>query len=285
MQEEEQHIDIREKLLNLPKAKASDDFVNALQRKINLAEGELSQKKITDEVKETIWVKLFGKKRNPWLIPSLSLTIVTIFIISVYLYNFEKKSIIPVLTDTERKITTSEDSKLKEKSNEELNENAPLPDEMVDLMIKNTKSDLRSPSETGKGYTEQAPMEQVTPSVERESGRTSEPTKIDDAKKEETGKSEFKKEEKINQNFDNSIREEKVMPKEGNLNADETKQKVKADEKTESKDNIESKGLIDKKEKMTMKKSAKSSTDSTRIDKKVLEKIKEEIEKTVEEKK
>ena len=93
MHEEEQNIDIREKLLNLPKVKASDDFVNALQRKINLADAESGQKKITDEVKESIWVKLFGKNRNPWLIPSLSLSIIAIFVISIYLFNSKKESL------------------------------------------------------------------------------------------------------------------------------------------------------------------------------------------------
>jgi hypothetical protein len=284
LHEEEQNIDIREKLLNLPKVKAGDDFVNTLQRKINLAEAESGQKKITEEVKESVWVKLFGKNRNPWLIPSLSLTIVTIFVISVYLFNFKKESIVPGVINSDRKITSSEDSQSKDKNKEELNEDTPLPDEMVDLMIKNPKSDLRSPSETSKGYTEQAPLDQVTPAVERETGVTPSPMKSDDSKI-ETGKSELKKEERFNQEYDNNIREEKVKPKEGNVKADETKQKVKEEEKTEYKDLIESKGLIEKKEKMTMKKSAKSTTDSTKIDKKVLEKIKEEIEKTVEEKK
>jgi hypothetical protein len=285
LHEEEQNIDIREKLLNLPKVKAGDDFANALQRKINIADAELNQKKITEEVKESVWVKLFGKKRNPWLIPSLSLTIIAIFVIAVFLFPTKKEIDITGVQNSDKKTTTLENAPTQEKQEELKKDELPGKEITSDLTTDSRKSDLRSSYETSKGYTEQPLMEKVLSPVERESGVSPAPMKLDDVKKEETGKSEFKKEERINQQFDNSVREEKVSPKEGNLKADETKQKVKTEEKTESKDNIESKGLIEKKEKVTMKKTAKSTTDSTKIDKKVLEKIKEEIEKNAEEKK
>jgi len=284
LHEEEQNIDIREKLLNLPKVKANDDFINALQRKINLADAELSQKKITEEVKESVWVKLFGKKRNPWLIPSLSLTIVAIFVISIYLFNTKKESDISGVKDSDKKTTTLESAPHQNKQETKKDE-LPGKEIATDLSTDTRKSDLRSSYETSKGYTEQPVMEQIVPKVEREMEKVSAPMKLDESKKEETGKSEYKKEERINQEFDNSIREEKSKPKEGNVKADEIKQNIIDDVKTETKNNVESKGVIEKKEKMTMKKSAKSTTDSTKIDKKVLEKIKEEIEKTVEEKK
>lgn len=285
MSEEEQHIDIREKLLNLPKVKASDDFMNSLQRKINLSDAESEQKKITDEVKESVWVKLFGKKRNPWLIPSFSLTIVAIIVISIYLFPTNKEVNITSLKDSDKKTTTLESAPVQEKQDEMKKDELPGKEIASDLVTDTKKIEERSSYETSKGYTEQPVMEQVLPKVEKESEKVSAPMKFEESKKEETGKSEYKKEERIEQQFDNSIREEKSLPKEGNFKADEIKQNKNDDVKTETKDNVEGKGIIEKKEKMTMKKTAKSSTDSTKIDKKVLEKIKEELEKTVEEKK
>ncbi len=285
MHEEEQHIDIREKLLNLPKVKASDDFVNALQRKINLADAESGQKKITEEVKESVWVKLFGKKRNPWLIPSLSLTIVAIIILTVYLFPTKKEISVTGLKDSDRTTSTLESAPMQEKQDELKKEELPGKEIASDLGTETKKTDERTSYEVSKGYTEQPVMEQVLPKIERDMEKAPAPMKLEESKKEETGKSEYKKEEKIKQQFDNSIREEKSNPKEGNIKADEIKQNKIDDVKTETKDVIENKGLIEKKEKMTMKKNVRSTADSSKIDKKALEKLKEELEKKIDEKK
>ncbi len=284
MHEEEQHIDIRVKLLNLPKVKAGNDFMNALQRKINIADTELNQKKITEEIKESTWVKLFGKKRNPWLIPSLGLTIVAIIVISIFLLPMNKKIDTISVQDSDKKTTTSQETLLFKEKQEVKKDELPGK-EIASDFSSHTKTESRSSYETSKGYTEQPVMENVLPKINMEMEKAPAPIKFEESPKEETGKPEIKKEERINQEFDNSIREEKNKTKDANVKADEIKQNKIDDAKTEIKDNIESKGLIDKKEKMTMKKTAKSSTDSSKIDKKVLEKIKEELEKTTEEKK
>ncbi|MFA5404824.1 MAG: hypothetical protein WC358_07820 [Ignavibacteria bacterium] len=284
MHEEEQHIDIRVKLLNLPKVKASDDFMNALQRKINLADAEVNQKKITDDVKESIWVKLFGKNRNPWLIPSLSLTIVVIFVVSVYILNSGKLTEVPTMSDFQKK-EKNQDIVMQDKQNtteqpEELNEK----NGRILNKQESEKNLEKSPPATEKELYKHIENQSVSPNVNNDGiGAPPVPKKMDDMRI-ETGKSEQKKEDKINQEFDNSVREEKIDSKKGNLKANEPKSIIKDEEKSETKDNKESKGLIDQKEKMTMKKSAKSTTDSTKIDKKVLEKIKEELEKTLDEK-
>lgn len=286
MHEEEQHIDIREKLLNLPKVKASDDFMNALQRKINLADAELNQKKITEEVKESVWVKLFGKKRNPWLIPSLSLTIVAIIILTVYLFPTKKEISVTGLKDSDRTTSTLESAPMQEKQSELKKEELPGKEIAGDLETEKRKSDERSSYEVSKGYTEQPVMKQVVPSLDKEVERPPAPMKLDEIK-DETGKTEYKKEEKKTGDTERKVSEETMAPVETKVKPNEVEQRIKNEDKKEdrSKDNIEGKGLIDNKEKMIMKKTAKSSTDSSKIDKKALEKLKEELEKKLEEKK
>jgi hypothetical protein len=59
----------------------------------------------------------------------------------------------------------------------------------------------------------------------------------------------------------------------------ELEQKIMQEISKESKDAIESKVAVDKKVKNDMKRAVKTASDSTKIDKKALEKIKEEIQK------
>lgn len=286
MHEEEQHIDIREKLLNLPKVKASDDFMNALQRKINLTDAELNQKKITGEVKESVWVKLFGKKRNPWLIPSLSLTIVAIFVLAIFLFPTKKEVNITGLKDSDRTTTTLESEPIQDKQSELNKEQLPGKEIASDLESNTKKRDERISYEVSKGYTEQPVMEQMVPALDKEVERPPAPMKPDEIK-DETGKTEYKKEEKKSGDTERKVSEETKAPVESKVKPNEVEQRIKKEDKKEdrSKDIIEGKGLIDNKEKMMMKKAVKSSTDSSKIDKKVLEKLKEELEKKVEEKK
>jgi hypothetical protein len=279
LHEEEQHIDIREKLLKLPKVKASDDFINALQRKINLADAELSQKKISEEVKESIWVKLFGKKRNPWLIPSLSLTIVAVLIVSIYVLNTGKVTDIPTMSDFQKKESPSGDvlkdrEVLKDSKEKSSNQNI-----ANNFTLESQKKDFKAPSVIDKRLTEMPSPVTIPAPMERKVDDLSKPSNSEPVKS-ETGKIEYKKEDKIYQDLEQNQKEESVIPTEGNVRIEEQMKKVTSDEKkNENKDAIETKGLIEKKEKSAMKKSAKTPVDSTKIDKKVLEKIKEEIQK------
>ena len=81
MQEEEKYIEIRKKLLAMPKIKASDDFVTKLQHKINLVDAEESKaatlSKIDDKVSFFERLTSFGFKKY---IPAMSFGIVIIFI-------------------------------------------------------------------------------------------------------------------------------------------------------------------------------------------------------------
>lgn len=276
MHEEEEHIDIREKLLKLPKVKAGDDFMNALQRKINLADAEENQKKIPAEIeKESFWVKLFGKKRNPWLIPSLSLTIVAIFVISVYVLNTKKITDVPTLSDFQKKETPTENVPGENKTE-------------TDLKDKNTKQDLASElkKETGRSEIKtgdvsetsnlESTLSNPSPSIAPKTDEVTKPSSSDPVKN-ESGKIDYKKEERIYQDMEKKV--ETITPKEKSL--EEVEQKI-TDDKSGNIDAINSRGLIEKKakkESKAMKKTSKNPVDSTKIDQKVLEKILEEINK------
>jgi hypothetical protein len=81
--EEDKFLEIRDKLKSLPQVKASDDFVNALQRKINLIEAEHSaslHKKNVEKIEEGFFSRLFGPARNPWLIPASGFAVVLVLV-------------------------------------------------------------------------------------------------------------------------------------------------------------------------------------------------------------
>lgn len=278
MHEEEQHIDVREKLLNLPKVKASDDFMNSLQRKINLSEDGLNQKKISDDVKESVWVKLFGKNRNPWLIPSLSLTILAVLVVSIYVLNSGKLKEVPSMSDFQKKDTPSgivPDIKSQKEESKEKSLEKDIPKDVIADSKKNSETKT---SDLGKEIFDDRVPKISSPPVEREMMKLSEPLRSKDAI-EETGKIEYKKEEKvIMQELEKKVTEETIIPAESNVKGDEVNQKIKSDESRNG-DVIEKKGLIEKKDKSAMRKAVKTATDSTKIDKKALEKIKEEIQK------
>ena len=278
MHEEEQHIDVREKLLNLPKVKASDDFMNSLQRKINLSEDGLNQKKISDDVKESVWVKLFGKNRNPWLIPSLSLTILAVLVVSIYVLNSGKLKEVPSMSDFQKKDSPScivPDIKSQKEESKEKSLEKDIPKDVIADSKKNSETKT---SDLGKEIFDDRVPKISSPPVEREMMKLSEPLRSKDAI-EETGKIEYKKEEKvIMQELEKKVTEETIIPAESNVKGDEVNQKIKSDESRNG-DVIEKKGLIEKKDKSAMRKAVKTATDSTKIDKKALEKIKEEIQK------
>ena len=279
MQEEEQHIDIREKLLNLPKVKAGDDFVNLLQRKINLADGGLNQKKITDEVKESIWVKLFGKKRNPWLIPSLSLTILAVFVVSVYVLNSGNKELVPTMSDFQKKESSSGFTPDIKKPLEDSKDKITNQDIAGEFKLDSKKSDTRSSNVFGRESFDLSPkIQPIQPPVEMERMKLSEPMKTGDIR-DESGKSEYKKDGKANQDHEKKVSEETIETQDKSIRGNEFEQKVMQENNKESKDAVESKGVIEKKAKNDMKRAVKTATDSTKIDKKALEKIKEEIQK------
>jgi hypothetical protein len=279
LHEEEQHIDIREKLLNLPKMKASDDFVNALHRKINLSEAEAGQKKITEEVKESVWVKLFGKKKALWLVPSFGVTIVAFIVISIYLFPTNKDSVNNIVSKDSDKKVMQESPAVKDKE-EELKK-----DELTEKdLAGNFTGKEETPSlETGRISKEKADLEKISMPKEMEIEKSPAPMKYyDKLDPDQSGRKMEINDEKKSDGAERKVMEETITPVDSKVKSTEVEQNVKKVDK--SKEGSESKGAIENKEKMSMKKSGKNTTDSTKIDKKTLEKIKEELEKSVQEK-
>ncbi len=98
MNREDEHIDIRHKLLKLPKVKAREGFENELLKRINLIEAEKKPAKRS----EGIFSLLFGKKSLVWTVPAMSLTVVAVILVGYYYIvnngGFDKKQESAVIT-------------------------------------------------------------------------------------------------------------------------------------------------------------------------------------------
>jgi hypothetical protein len=80
LNEEEQNIEIRKKLLNLQRVKASGDFENNLLMKLNALEAD----EVKSEVKKTGLLDfIFGKKTLVWAVPAGSLAVILIIYFTV----------------------------------------------------------------------------------------------------------------------------------------------------------------------------------------------------------
>ena len=88
MNNEEEHIDVREKLRKLPRAKARDGFENELPRRINLLDTGTSKAPAS---KNSFWESLFGKRSLAWTIPATSLAVIAIVFVGVYFAFYNTK--------------------------------------------------------------------------------------------------------------------------------------------------------------------------------------------------
>ena len=120
MSTEEENTDIADKLRNLPKINAGDDFMLKLDKKIAEYENEkiYGRKFSSGESKEGFWQRIFGQRRNSWLIPAMGLTAVAVFALYITQFNsdkiefFEKSSV--VQTDVMSEKSNFEDKKPEE---------------------------------------------------------------------------------------------------------------------------------------------------------------------------
>jgi len=146
---DEQHIDLREKLLKLPRMKARGGFENELLRRINLLE-PVSVK--SEPGKSSLWEMLFGKKSLAWTIPAVSLAVIGIVVLSVFL---------PMYKTDDMTKQTSELSSGKDKlpvtsgtlPNETTGSSIPGKDIVNDLDIGKSPSPEKK-DEINKGYNE-----------------------------------------------------------------------------------------------------------------------------------
>jgi hypothetical protein len=88
LKNEEEHIDVREKLLKLPRVKARDGFENELLRRINLLDAQTVKPKAG---KSSIWDSIFGRKSLMWTVPAMSLVVIAIVFVGVYFAFFKSK--------------------------------------------------------------------------------------------------------------------------------------------------------------------------------------------------
>ena len=179
MHEEEKHIEIRDKLKNLPKIKASENFLNSLQRKINILDAEKSGKSIhkkhIENIERGFFGKIFGNKRNPWLIPAIGFTVVLFFVFTVVYINVKQNNlnITGEQTKEEKQLATDESKtptpENKKESTDIEKEELPGKEIAEDFSIKEGYED-KSPALTKRGLTERdAYLEESPKGVDEES--------------------------------------------------------------------------------------------------------------------
>lgn len=165
MHHDEEHIDIREKLLNLPKIKAGEDFHNSLLTKINLLETD-SLKNVKPLINtssapsEGFFLKLFGSLKRPGLAISYGFGVIVIagfFAVYIIMKNSDKISVqSPVVTSENTVIKTesgnnSENKNLADSRKEETKKELPGKELKTDYGNVN---ELKNPSLNTKRYDE-----------------------------------------------------------------------------------------------------------------------------------
>ena len=275
MHEEEKHIEIREKLKNLPKIKAGENFLNSLQRKINLLEAEKSSKSIhkkhIENIERGFFGKILGSQRNPWLIPVIGFTVVLFFIFTVVYINVKQNNlnITGEQTKEEKQLATDESKTLTPENKKESTdaERKELPGKEIteDFSVKRGFDD-KAPSLTKRGLTE------------RDAYREKPPKSIDE---------EFKEGvvlDRIEQKFAEPVKEaEENTGKEYEKPKTETprvEKKVSKFEPEKEERNVVSEKILDdkKKNKKDEKDIEQSIKGLNEINKSDLQRIQEEIE-------
>jgi hypothetical protein len=201
-------------------------------------------------------------------------------VVSVYVLNSGNKNLVPTMSDFQKKESSSGFTPEIKKPVEDSKDKITNQDIAGEFKLDTRKSETKSPSVLDGGIFNQSPKIQSSqPPAEMDRMKLSEPIKTGD-QRDESGKSELKKDEKINRDMEKKVSEETTIETlEKSVKGNEFEQKVMQENNKESNDAVESKGAVEKKSKNEMKRAVKTATDSTRIDKKALEKIKEEIQK------
>lgn len=272
MNNEEEHIDVREKLRKLPRAKARDGFENELLRRINLLDTGTVKAPAS---KSSFWESLFGKRSLAWTIPATSLVVIAIVFVGVYFafYNTKDMQKTSDNKSSANQQSSIESLKINPLAQETTKDNIPGKDIANDLEINKSPS-MERKSDLDKGLNETF----VEPSPKPVA-----PSKVNviDSKKEstiyekaedvgQTGKTIKKAEEKEVGNINNGVLKE--QKKDESYRSKEPEKKISAPlikdvEKVKSE---KSDGKAKDKED-TKKKASKDLT------KEILEKLKEKI--------
>ena len=177
MKTEEEHIEVREKLLKLPRVNAREGFENNLLRRINLLDTDTVKSPAT---KSSFWLSLFGKKSLAWTIPATSLAIIAIVFVGVYFAFYNSKDLQKTSTDksSPNQQSSVESLKINPLTSESVKNEIPGKDIANDLEINNAPKVERK-SDIDKGLNEMLIEQTPKPIV---------PSKINviDSKKEST---------------------------------------------------------------------------------------------------
>lgn len=114
MTEKEKHLDIREKLRNLPSVQASDDFVLKLQRRINMADAQPSSqihKQHQEKLEGGFFARLFGPSKNAWMVPAMGVTAV-VFLVFIWVFVINQNNV-TTTNQEDSQTMTSNDSETK----------------------------------------------------------------------------------------------------------------------------------------------------------------------------
>lgn len=140
-QEEEKYPEIRNKLLSLPKVKASEDFMMKLQHKINLADAEEKSAKIKANTAGESKKKFFGF--SGWLVPSLSFGAVAgiaFFVVYIGFIKTAKEN-----TGIDNVASTQEKSNSEITKSEDKVPGTMVPDQIIAGDLKQDKPDFSAP--------------------------------------------------------------------------------------------------------------------------------------------
>lgn len=220
MKNEEEHIDVREKLLKLPRVKARDGFENELLRRINLLD--------TETVKSTakrgsIWDSIFGRKSLAWTVPAMSLAVIAIVFVGVYFAFFKSKDMQKISQDKSSANQQSSVESLKTFTSTPENKSAEIPGKDIANDLEINKSSRTETKSLEKGYNETYSDETPKPVAPTK-------TNVIDSKKENTV---YEKADDVGRTGKIKQVEEKEV---GNMNNGVLKEEKKKEEPYRSKD-------------------------------------------------
>lgn len=262
MEHKEENIEIRKKLLNLPKFKASENFLNDIYYKINKIETEGAKASKFSKEKTVfgkgIFANIFSGRRSPWLVPAMGFSVVLILVFSVVL------------------ILNKSNIQNKDKVITQTTENAPT------QTSPNTSSEtLKKDNSEGKKIEEDLASGEL-------SSKTTEEKYTDQGKvrmKTETQPAPEKKLNEVRQEIDKSDRMEVQSTEKADIKDMEKGIESKVDKKAETskKDEDVKTGKLDEKKKETKKDKdvvdRKAIQGANEIDKNSLQNLKDKIEK------
>ena len=270
MEINEENIEIRKKLLNLPKLKASENFHINLQNRIKkfALEEEQAESARKQKSENGIFHKLFGVKRKPWLVPAFGLAVVAVLTFSIiFVINKDNpvtkspdvtvtKESAPVSQEPAKINTDTETLKKEESPGKEIAENHSYKENSKGIneqkfTDQGNKPKLKSEPEKPVNISE---VNGVTPPPsELESKAVEKNSDVDKTKISEQPKTEKKVADSESKNGDEKVGRGEVSKKDENKISKENNQEVKSSKVANDIDKKILQSLKDKIEKGSLK--------------------------------